>query len=170
MSTESFEPQDVTGGSPSEREALYSQTEFIWQVLKETANGLMKTIAFYFAMSAATLAYVLSNPLAASLRVPALWIIISIKLLFTVAFCVCELVVLGRHEGFNVCTREVITSHVQSAKTAPIFCPRPGCFLYHDNDPHIELGDSIGRNLPLVTGIVSGELRPLRSRFQSRKP
>jgi hypothetical protein len=46
----------------------------------------MKTIAFYFAMSAATLAYILSNPLAASLRVPALWIIVSITLLFTVAF------------------------------------------------------------------------------------
>ena len=86
MSAESPVSQDATGGSPSERETLNTQTEFIWQVLKETANGLMKTIAFYFAMSAATLAYVLSNPLAASLRVPALWIIISITLLFKVAF------------------------------------------------------------------------------------
>jgi hypothetical protein len=86
MSAESPTGQVHTGESTSEREELNIQTEFIWQVLKETANGLMKTIAFYFAMSAATLAYVLSNPLAASLRVPALWIIISITLLFTVAF------------------------------------------------------------------------------------
>jgi hypothetical protein len=86
MSAESPAAQVPTGESPSDREAVNIQTEFIWQVLKETANGLMKTIAFYFAMSAATLAYVLSNPLAASLRVPALWIIISITLLFTVAF------------------------------------------------------------------------------------
>jgi hypothetical protein len=86
MSAKSPAAQVPTGERPSEREALNTQTEFIWQVLKETANGLMKTIAFYFAMSAATLAYVLSNPLAAPLRVPALWIIISITLLFTVAF------------------------------------------------------------------------------------
>lgn len=86
MSAESHASQDTTGGSPSEREAVYTQAEFLWQVLKETANGLMKTIAFYFAMSAATLAYVLSNPPDPSLRIPALWLIISITLLFAIAF------------------------------------------------------------------------------------
>lgn len=45
MSTESPSAQVATGESPSERETLNIQTEFIWQVLKETANGLMKTIA-----------------------------------------------------------------------------------------------------------------------------
>lgn len=86
MSAESPAPQDAPGGSPSTQAALHSQTEFLWQVLKETANGLMKAIAFYFAISAATLGYFLSHPLAPSLRIIALWIIISITLLFTIAF------------------------------------------------------------------------------------
>jgi hypothetical protein len=86
MSTDSSAPHDAPGGSPSTQAALQSQTEFLWQVLKETANGLMKAVAFYFAMSAAILAYVLSHSLAPSLRITALWVIISITLLFTIAF------------------------------------------------------------------------------------
>lgn len=86
MIVESSAPQDAPGGSPSTQAALHSQTEFLWQVLKETANGLMKAIAFYFAISAATLGYLLSHPLDPSLRIIALWIIIPISLLFTIAF------------------------------------------------------------------------------------
>lgn len=86
MSAESSATQVTAGESPSDREGLYTQTEFLWQVLKETANGLMKTIAFYVAMLAATIAYVLSHPPPPSLRVAALWVIISITLLFTIAF------------------------------------------------------------------------------------
>jgi hypothetical protein len=86
MSTESSISQDAPGASPSKHEAPYNQTEFLWQVLKETGNGLMKAIAFYFAMLAATLAYVLSHPIDPSFRISALWVIISITLLFTIAF------------------------------------------------------------------------------------
>jgi hypothetical protein len=86
MSTESPIQPDAPDGNPSEREALYAQTEFLWQVLKETANGLMKAIAFYFAILVATLSYVLSHPLAPSLRITALTVIISITLLFIIAF------------------------------------------------------------------------------------
>lgn len=85
MCAESPMSQEATE-SPWEREALRTQAEFLWQVLKETANGLMKAIAFYFAISAATLGYVLSHPLASSLRSTALWVVISITLLFTIAF------------------------------------------------------------------------------------
>ena len=86
MIVESPAPQDAPGGSPSTQAALHSQTEFLWQVLKETANGLMKAVAFYFAISVATLGYVLSHPLAPSLRIIALCTITSITLLFTIAF------------------------------------------------------------------------------------
>lgn len=86
MGTESSAAQDAPGGSSSTPAALHNQTEFLWQVQKETANGLMKAIAFYFAILAATLVYILSHPLAPSLRIIAFWIIISITLLFTIAF------------------------------------------------------------------------------------
>jgi hypothetical protein len=86
MSIESPLQQDAPADSSSKLEALYTQTEFLWQVLKETANGLMKAIAFYFAMSAATLGYILSHPLTPSLYITALSVIISITLLFTIAF------------------------------------------------------------------------------------
>lgn len=83
MSTESPIPQDALGGSSSKQEAL---SEFLWQVLKETANGLMKAIAFYFAILVAILGYLLSHPPAPSLRMTTLSVIISITLLFTIAF------------------------------------------------------------------------------------
>lgn len=86
MIAETATPQEAPSGSPSKVEALRPQTEFLWQVLKETANGLMKAIAFYFAISAAILGYVLSHPLAPSLRIVALWTVIIITLLFTIAF------------------------------------------------------------------------------------
>lgn len=78
--------QDASAQSPSAQPATHGQAEFLWQVLKETAHGLMKAIAFYFAISAATLGYVLSHPLSPSLRIIALWVVISITLLFTIAF------------------------------------------------------------------------------------
>lgn len=78
-------PPDAPGGSPANREALSTQAEFIWQALKETANLLMKAITFYLAIAAAILGYVLSHPLAPSLRLIALWIVITITLLFTIA-------------------------------------------------------------------------------------
>jgi hypothetical protein len=83
MSTESPIPLDAPSGSSSTQEAL---SEFLWQVLKETANGLMKAIAFYFAILVATLGYLLSHSLAPSLRMTTLSVIISITLLFTIAF------------------------------------------------------------------------------------
>ena len=61
MSADSPVTQDAPGGSPSEREALYTQTEFIWQALKETANLVMKASAFYLAAMAAILGYVFSG-------------------------------------------------------------------------------------------------------------
>lgn len=85
MSAESPVPQDATGGSPSEREALYTQAEFLWQALKETANLLMKAIAFFLAVTAAILGYVLSHPVAQSVRNTALWTVITISLIFAVA-------------------------------------------------------------------------------------
>ena len=85
MSTESPIPQDAPVGRPSKQEALYTQTEFLWQALKETANLLMKAIAFYLAITAAILGYVLSHPLTPSLRIIAFWTVIIITLLFTMA-------------------------------------------------------------------------------------
>lgn len=78
-------PQDATGGSPSEREALYTQTEFLWQALKETANLVMKASAFYLAAIATILGYVLSHPLAPPFRVRALWVVTTVTLLFVIA-------------------------------------------------------------------------------------
>jgi len=84
MSTD--KSQDAPGIRPSKQDVPSARSEFLWQVLKETANGLMKTIAFYFAISAAILGYVLAHPLAPPLRNTALWVIISITLLFLIAF------------------------------------------------------------------------------------
>lgn len=85
MIAENPTPPDAPGGSPANREALYTQAEFLWQALKEAANLLMKAIAFYLAISAAILGYVLSHPLAPALRIIALWIVVIITLLFTIA-------------------------------------------------------------------------------------
>ncbi|HXD33226.1 MAG TPA: hypothetical protein VN643_19040 [Pyrinomonadaceae bacterium] len=72
--------------SSSTQEILQSQSEFLWEVLKETGNGLMKAITFNFAILAATLGYVLSHPLALHHRIAALVIIGSISGLFIIAF------------------------------------------------------------------------------------
>lgn len=85
MSAESPVPQDTAGGSLSEREALYTQTEFLWQALKETANLVMKASAFYLAAMAAILGYVFSHPLAPPLRIRAFWVVITVALLFIIA-------------------------------------------------------------------------------------
>ena len=85
MSADTPIPQDVTGGSPSEREALHAQTEFVWQALKETANLVMKASAFYLAAMAAILGYVFSHPLAPTFRVRALWVVATVTLLFIIA-------------------------------------------------------------------------------------
>lgn len=85
MSGESPMPQEAAGGSPSEREALYAQTEFIWQALKETADLVMKASAFYLAAMAAILGYVLSRPLAPLFRIRVLWVVITVTLLFIIA-------------------------------------------------------------------------------------
>lgn len=77
---------DTPPASSSRQEILQSQSEFLWQVLKETGNGLMKAIAFIFAILAATLGYVLSHPLAWQHRIAALVIIGSITGLFAIAF------------------------------------------------------------------------------------
>jgi hypothetical protein len=85
MSVESSVSEDGTGGSPSEREALSAQTEFLWQALKETASLVMKASAFYLAAMAAILGFVLSHPLAPQFRVRALWIVTTVSLLFIIA-------------------------------------------------------------------------------------
>jgi hypothetical protein len=85
MLSESPAPQDAAGGSTSTQEALYAQTEFLWQALKETANLLMKAIAFYLAITAAILGYVLSHPVAMSLRIVAASTLVIVTGLFTIA-------------------------------------------------------------------------------------
>jgi hypothetical protein len=85
MSNESPAPQDAVGGSPSERDALYAQTEFLWKALKETANLLMKAITFFLAVTAAILSYVLSHHVAQLVRNTAFWTVIAVTLTFAVA-------------------------------------------------------------------------------------
>ncbi len=85
MIVESSAPQDASSGSPSTRAALHSQTEFLWQALKETANLLMKAIAFYLAITAAILGYVLSHPVPMSLRIVAASTLVIVTALFTIA-------------------------------------------------------------------------------------
>ena len=86
MSLESPAPYLPPGLSRSKEEMLLAESEFLWQVLKETGNGLMKAIAFNFAILAATLGYVLSHPLALSHRIAALAIIALITGLFIITF------------------------------------------------------------------------------------
>jgi hypothetical protein len=85
MSAENPVSQDAACGSPSEREALYAQTEFLWQALKETADLVMKASTFYLAAMAAILGYVFSHPLAPQFRIRAFWVIITVTLLFIIA-------------------------------------------------------------------------------------
>jgi branched-subunit amino acid ABC-type transport system permease component len=64
---------------------LESHAAFLWQALKESANLLMKAVAFYLAIAAAILGYVLSHPVAKSLRVVAALTIMLATALFTIA-------------------------------------------------------------------------------------
>lgn len=85
MIEENVAQQDAIGGNPSTQTALHSQTEFLWQALKETANLLMKAIAFYLAITAAILGYVLSHPVPTSLRIVAASTLVIVTGLFTIA-------------------------------------------------------------------------------------
>ncbi len=82
MSADSPMPHNATSRSPSEQEALHIQADFLWQALKETANLLMKAIAFFLAIAAAILGYVLSHPVANSVRNIACWTVITIAVIF----------------------------------------------------------------------------------------
>ena len=86
MSFENPTSQTASNTSSSTQEILQAQSEFLWQVLKETGSGLMKAIAFNFAILAAALGYVLSHPLALPHRIAALAIIGSVTGLFIIAF------------------------------------------------------------------------------------
>lgn len=77
--------EDSIGGGTSTAAALHSHTEFLWQALKETANLLMKAIAFYLAITAAILGYVLSHPVPKSLRIVAASTVVIVTALFTIA-------------------------------------------------------------------------------------
>jgi hypothetical protein len=77
--------QNANGGGSSTLAALHSQTEFLWQALKLTANLLMKAIAFYLAITAAILGYVLSHPVPTSLRIVAASTLAIVTGLFTIA-------------------------------------------------------------------------------------
>ena len=85
MSADNHLQQVTTGGSPTDRAALYAQTEFLWQALKETADLVMKASAFYLAAMAAILGYVFSHPLAPPFRVTACWVVTTVTLLFIIA-------------------------------------------------------------------------------------
>ncbi|MEK6283538.1 MAG: hypothetical protein AABN95_24550 [Acidobacteriota bacterium] len=85
MIAESPAQQDAPDGNSSNRQALSTEIEFLWQALKETANLLMKAITFYLAIAAAILGYVLYHPLAPSLRIIAFWMVMTITMLFTIA-------------------------------------------------------------------------------------
>lgn len=85
MTSENAESKNRTDESDLRQQALYTQTEFLWQALKETANLIMKAMAFYLAIMAAVLGYVLSHSLAPSLRIFALCTVVVITLLFALA-------------------------------------------------------------------------------------
>lgn len=85
MILENLAQQDAMGESPSTHKALHRQTEFLWQALKVTANLLMKAIAFYLAITAAILSYVLSHPVPTSLRIVAASTLAIVTGLFTIA-------------------------------------------------------------------------------------
>jgi hypothetical protein len=85
MIVENAAPQNAIGGSASTQAALPSHTQFLWEALKETANLLMKAIAFFLAITAAILGYVLSHPLPTSLRLMAASTVIIVTVLFTIA-------------------------------------------------------------------------------------
>lgn len=85
MSGESPIKQEATDENPLEREALKSQTEFIWQALRETADLVMKASAFYLAAMAAILGYVFSHPISPAFRITAFWVVLTVTLLFIIA-------------------------------------------------------------------------------------
>lgn len=77
--------QDVLDGVTSKNEVLDSHAEFLWQALRETADLLMKAMAFYLAITAAVLGYVISHPVAMSLRIVAVSTVVIVTALFTIA-------------------------------------------------------------------------------------
>jgi hypothetical protein len=85
MTKENSESQITPAERALRRQDLSALTEFLWQALKETANLLMKAVAFYLAIMAAILGYVLSHPVAPSIRIVALCTVVVNTLLFTIA-------------------------------------------------------------------------------------
>lgn len=85
MTAQDSAQPDTNNETSVKRQALYTQTEFLWQALKETANLLMKAITFFLAITAAILGYVLSHPVAPSLRSVAFQTVIVITTLFSIA-------------------------------------------------------------------------------------
>jgi hypothetical protein len=78
MTKENSESQITPAERALRRQDLSALTEFLWQALKEIANLLMKAVAFPLAIMAAILRYVLSHPVAPSIRIVALsqsWLI-----------------------------------------------------------------------------------------------
>jgi hypothetical protein len=85
MIMENVAQNEAVGGNLSTQTALHIQTEFLWQALKEAANLLMKAIAFYLAITAGILGYVLSHPVTTSLRIVAASTLAIVTGLFTIA-------------------------------------------------------------------------------------
>lgn len=159
MILESPAPQNAPGGSSSIQAALHSQTEFLWQALKETANLLMKAIAFYLAITAA-------NPKLCSYASPP----------FCTSNCRCldsyyrdiaihnsrwsrKLGTVDRSERFAACPREVIARFLRSIKDEPILHSRPHCFLDHNYQYFTNRHSFVGRYRLLATPIIDTRTR-----------
>jgi hypothetical protein len=82
---ENVTEQDAIGENPTTQTTLHIQTKFLWQALKETANLLMKAMAFYLGITAAILGYVLSHPVPTSLRIVAASTLVIVTGLFTIS-------------------------------------------------------------------------------------
>jgi hypothetical protein len=133
MIAENPTPEDAAGESSSKQEALKTQTEFLWQTLKEKANPLMKAIVFYLAITAAILGYVLSHPLAPSLRIIALWTVIVITVLFTMAVGSVSWGLWTGVRDLQSAPEALSPDGFAQLGFATIFCPRSSCFLDHNN-------------------------------------
>lgn len=105
MNGESPVSENAMIGSLLEKEVLITQTDFLWQALKETANLLMKAIAFFLAVTAAILGCVLSHPVTSSVRHTAFWTITSITLVFGVTVGFVSWGFVERPKRFAACAR-----------------------------------------------------------------
>jgi hypothetical protein len=85
MTAENSAEPDGNRENIERRQVLHNQIEFLWQALKETADLLMKAIAFFLTVVAAILGYVLSHPVNPSFRTIAFRLIIIITTLFSIA-------------------------------------------------------------------------------------